>query len=410
MTRKVPARRSLLVASCTLAIGCQSRAFNSDVRSTKAAGGASAGPADYDLNGSDFTGSPAFKETIEFRTPTSPVRFVPLTQCELFVWAEADIPNWEVDPAALAQVWKDSQKGGTKYLSKTQMPLAKEPKKKVTYAEAHAQIEAYLRYEDSDKSAEDFVQEAWVQGVINFAQGRQIQPPGGTPSFIGPYEGKNIEKKPGVPFTPQALAECQAYVKTIGSSNRVWGSVQHVIADYLAATAFKKKPSASGADGAAAYEELVTSDLVGSIPFFSAVASLPDPAIGTYDPAKDTRRYVVPTVSFRTMKALAGFLGDNGKAKAAQDLAIKSLCYFAKAGNRLNDYRIENPPPSWNQERKNGGDPDLVTTRWVGNWERKPPHVASTDHPEVAEDLGWNEAMCAKLDDEDYAKPLRPLP
>lgn len=409
--------RTALVASCTLAgvlaLGCKSRAYNANIRDTGAAKGSKDTAQEHDLNGPSFKGSPAFKETMEFRTPASPVRYVPLTQCELFVWAEADVPNWEIEPEALAQVWKDAEKAGRKYVSETEMPIAKNPKKKVSFAEAHAQIEAYLRYKDKDGHvlAENFARRAWVQGVINYAQGRVLRPLGGTADVnIGPYKGTNLERTPGVAFSPEALAECRAYVNSIGSSGRLWGSEQHVIADYLAATAFKKKPSPSGADGVAAYDELATSDLVDRVPFFSVVGSLPDPGIGTYDPAKDTRRYVVPTLSFRTMKALGGFLDIQGHTKAAQDIAVKALCFFSKPGNRLNDYRLDNPPPSWNEERAKWDYPPLDPSKWVGGWEERPPHVASIDLKSAAKDTSWDEAKCAKLTDEDYAKPFKPLP
>lgn len=419
MTLQRRTSQTVLVASLSLtgvlALGCKSRSYNAGVRgdgiSPPAANAQGSQKGDHDLNGPKFKGSPAFKETMEFRTPQSPLIYAPLTHCEVMIWAEADIPNWEVNPEDFANVYKRKQTGKERvYVDELTMPLAKNPKKKVSYAEAHAQLEAYLRYKSSDdnKPVERFVRRSWIQGVINYAQSRTLQPEGGTPSEIGPFKGTAIDLKPGVPLSEASLEECRTYLTSISSSNGAWGSAEHVIPDYLAAITFKKKPSPSGADGAAAYSELVNSELVNQIPFFSAVASLPDPGIGAYAPDKDPRRYVVPTLSFRTMKALSGFLGDQGKQKAQQDLAVKAICYFHK--NPLNDYRLKNPDPSWNKDRSEWGKPDLDTSKWLGVWDDDPPHAPNADLADLMKDFGVDEARCAKLSDEDLTNPLKPLP
>ena len=66
-------------------------------------------------------------------------------------------------------------------------------------------------------------------------------------------------------------------------------------------------------------------------------------------PLPQKRRYEMPTVSYRTMKALSGAAAGMGKSKELQDLGMKAACYFDK--NKALDSRVS------------------ASDKWLGYWE-----------------------------------------
>ena len=121
--------------------------------------------------------------------------------------------------------------------------------------------------------------------------------------------------------------------------------MQHMAADYVSHLAATKKYALDAknrdSDQTAYQSEIVKKDYAKIFPFFGIVSALPDAAAKTGPAgvlAVKTRRYEMPTVSYRTMKALSGHWEDLGKQAQLQSVAQKAACYFAK--NKVMDSRV----------------------------------------------------------------------
>ncbi|MCA2961488.1 MAG: hypothetical protein IOD12_14650 [Silvanigrellales bacterium] len=258
--------------------------------------------------------------------------FAPITQCDLMAWAELSHSKLPVDPADVAEQYKKYIATGRGY-SHSAFDAAANPKKKVSYAEGLEMAARYMTFQDPDPKVQAFVNGLWVSVIIEY----------GTGSGEGTWEGTDIKRTGGsgadATFTPEALAECRSYVPSI--KNADWSCMQHMAADYLAhVIAAGDIKDSSDASRAAWSQKLATSAYAKKIPFYSILNAVPDAL--TPDPQK--RRYEMPTVSYRTMKALSGAAAGMGKAKELQDLGMKAACYFDK--NKAIDSRVS-PSDKW---------------------------------------------------------------
>jgi len=236
----------------------------------------------------------AFAEEQALR-PTDPrlaalwdvMSYTPLTTCDLMLWAESEDSQLETDLDALAASFRTGTRGAVRA-----------PKKKMNYADARLLAARYTSFVDADPKVQDKVRGAYVQTLINHGLSHD-----------------SVEDNPanaaGARFSKDALAECSTYVRSIREAT--WGCLQHLVADYQAVK--------SGRD------KLATSAASKELPFFSIVRAAPDPSVQTPG-AVDTRRYTVNTVSYRTMKALSGYMPKIGKKRELQQLAAEAVAHF----------------------------------------------------------------------------------
>jgi|GEM_PF-3969401 len=356
-----------------LASGCKSRGYNNDSRA-KDTSSAAPGAAPANLK-------PAvFNEMAEFRLdPTNRLNYSPMTPCDLFVWAESVWPTLPTDPAEFAKALKA---GGTRNYIDLKIASGVPTKKKVPVDEAIRLINAYLVYQDADAQVMETVNDAWISAIIKHGRGWD-----GSPG----YNGDGMEKKAGTPFSSEAIAECKAYVENIQPGG---DRAMHMVGDYIAhvyAQNTLKDPDAKyGLKNTDWAKEFLSSDVASKIPFLSFTFGAPpskDFAAaprGKFDPKLDTRRFVVPNVSYRTFKALQN---NPGYRKIYQDLKLKAYCYFKD--NRQADYRNTDIPDTWSVASK------TTNTNWFGSWSSNSVDAYSS-FEEVERELG--KPSCAGVD------------
>lgn len=166
-------------------------------------------------------------------------------------WAELSHSKLSVDPAEVAAQYKKASAGGG-YVDYKEFDQADRPKKKVAYAQGLELIGRYMTYTDTDANAQKYVNNVWVQAILDY----------GTGSGEGNWSGTDIQRTnggQGSVFSAEALAECRAYVE--GIQNSKWGCMQHMAADYLAhVIAAGEIKDTSDASRAAWFKKLASSD------------------------------------------------------------------------------------------------------------------------------------------------------
>lgn len=349
------------------AVSCKKRGFNADVKQ-------STGPDSSGAKGSWIGASYPQTRPTSFFSPVPAglvgLGFSPITQCDLMVWAELENAKLSIDPKEVAEQYKKA--GG----SIGDFAAAAKPKKKVSYAKGLEIVGSFVAFTDPEPGVQAFVREVWVQAILDFAtSGNTVS------TTLKRTEGSGE----GSAFNPEAIEECRNYVRSIQDST--WGCMQHMAADYLAhVIAAGEVKDASDASKTTWSKKLATSEYARKIPFYSVINAVPDAM--TKDPKK--RRYEMPTVSYRTMKALSGAAASIGKSKQLQDLGLKAVCYFGK--NKAIDSRVS------------AGD------KWLGYWETGFDGTGNIQnycsYDDAASEMGFPggagvDAACAKFSEAD---------
>lgn len=227
------------------------------------------------------------------------MQFSTLTPCDLMLWADTVDPALETDPANFA-AWGA---GGTVRASK----------KKMSYESARILAGTYMTFQGSNAQVTEKVQKTWVTSFLNYA------------TAAGTKITSVNKSTTGGDFSTAAINECNVYLTSIKSST--WGCLQYLVSDYLAVKADRTNLDTSA-------------DLL-KFPFYSWVAPKPGNPV---TPATDElRQYVLPTVSYRTIKALSGYWPKIGKQKELHDLAAEAVDYFRN--NEFDDYRAKAAKP-----------------------------------------------------------------